>query len=58
MILICFSIHETFPIMEIKEGLDELYEPFDKDEEIIFSVLIDNKLAIDEVQANIIIKRH
>jgi len=57
-ILINFSIHETFPIMEVKEAMDEVYEIFNQDEEIIFSVLIDNNLARDEVQANTIIKRH
>ena len=57
-ILICFIIHETFPIMELKEAMDEVYKVFDKNEEIIFSVLIDNILAEDEVQTNSIIKRH
>lgn len=57
-ILICFSIHETFPIMEIKEAMDGVYKVFNQDEEIIFSVLIDNTLAIDEVVVNSIVKRH
>ena len=57
-ILISFTIHETFPIMELQEAINDVCEVFNKEEEILFSVLIDNMLADDEVQANIIIKRH
>jgi len=55
--LICFSIHETFPVMEIKEAIDELYKFFVGEEDIIYSILIKNDLETDEVQVNTIIKR-
>ena len=56
-ILVCFSINETFSILKIKEAIDEINNTFYQDEEIIFSVLIDNALAVDEVQVNSIIKQ-
>ena len=56
-ILISFSIHGTFSITKIKEVMGNVYKVFTKDEEIIFSVFIDNTLALDEVQVNSIIKR-
>jgi cell division GTPase FtsZ len=55
-ILICFTTHETFPLMEISEAMNEVNKVFDKDEEIILSVLIDNTLDVDEVHTNSIIK--
>ena len=55
-ILIVFTINEAFPIMEIKEAIDELYKIFIGDEDILFSVLINNTLSVDEVQVNSIIK--
>jgi len=55
-ILISFSIHGTFSITKIKEAIGYVYKVFTTDEEIIFSVLIDNTLALDEVQVNSIIK--
>ena len=55
--LICFNINETFSILKIKEAIDKINEIFYQNEEIIFSILIDNGLAVDEVQVNSIIKQ-
>jgi len=55
-ILISFTLHETFPIIEIKEAINELAEIFTKEEDILFSILIDNRFAVDAVQTNSIIK--
>lgn len=54
--LISFTIHETYPIVDIEEALDELYKVVTVEEDIIFSILIDNKLKLDEVRVNAIIK--
>lgn len=55
-IVLSFTIHETFSIMRIKEAINEMLESFLEDTEILFSILLDNKLAIDEVKINSIIK--
>ena len=57
-ILIRFYIHETFPVMEFQTSLDYIYEVFEKEEEIIISILIDNILPKDCVQATSIIKQN
>ena len=56
-ILIRFYIHETFPVMEFQDSLDYLFKVFEREEEIIFSILIDNTLAEDCVHATSIIQQ-
>lgn len=55
--LICFTINKTFSLVKIKEAIDEINGFFNQDQEIIFSILIDNKLTFDEVQVKAIIKQ-
>ena len=57
-ILIRFYIHETFPVMKFQTSLDYIYEVFEKEEEIIISILIDNILPKDCVQSTSIIKQN
>ncbi|NOR56601.1 MAG: hypothetical protein GQ531_10410 [Sulfurovum sp.] len=57
-ILIRFYTHETFPAMEFQAPLNDLYQVFGREEEIIISILIDNTLSEDCVSAASIIKQH
>ena len=55
-ILISFTTHKDFTIIELLETAIDLSEVFTQEEDILFSVLIDNRLSVDEVHTDFIIK--
>jgi len=55
-VLVCFTIHKDYSVITLKKVIDECENILVSNVEIIFSILINNKLKNDELQMNMIIK--
>ena len=53
-VLVHFTLHDDYPLAEIDEGMNIVYEKADDDADIIFGTTTDNSLAPDEIKVTIV----
>ncbi len=53
-VLVHFTMHEDYPLAEIDEGMNVVYEKADEDADIIFGTTTDNSLSPDEIKVTIV----
>jgi len=53
-VLVHFTLHDDYPLAEIDEGMNIVYEKADEDADIIFGTTTDNSLAPDEIKVTIV----
>ena len=53
-VLVHFTLHDDYPLAEIDEGMNMVYEKADDDADIIFGTTTDNSLAADEIKVTIV----
>ncbi len=53
-VLVHFTLHEDYPLMEMQESMNLIYEKVDEDADIIFGTTTDNSLEPDEIKVTIV----
>jgi cell division protein FtsZ len=53
-VLVHFTLHEDYPLVEMEESMNVIYEKADEDADIIFGTTTDNSLAPDEIKVTIV----
>jgi cell division protein FtsZ len=53
-VLVHFTLHEDYPLVEIEESMNLIYEKADEDADIIFGTTTDNSLSPDEIKVTIV----
>ncbi len=53
-VLVHFTMHDDYPLVEIDEGMSIVYEKADEEAYIIFGTTTDNSLAPDEIKVTIV----
>jgi len=53
-VLVHFTMHDDYPLAEIDEGMNIIYEKADEEADIIFGTTTDNSLSPDEIKVTIV----
>jgi cell division protein FtsZ len=53
-VLVHFTLHDDYPLAEIEEGMNIVYDKADEDADIIFGTTTDNSLSPDEIKVTIV----
>jgi cell division protein FtsZ len=53
-VLVHFTLHEDYPLVEMEESMNLIYDKADEDADIIFGTTTDNSLAPDEIKVTIV----
>jgi cell division protein FtsZ len=53
-VLVHFTLHEDYPLVDMEESMNLIYEKADDDADIIFGTTTDNSLAPDEIKVTIV----
>ena len=53
-VLVHFTLHEDYPLVEMEESMNLIYEKADDDADIILGTTTDNSLAPDEIKVTIV----
>jgi len=53
-VLVHFTLHEDYPLVEMEESMNLIYDKADDDADIIFGTTTDNSLAPDEIKVTIV----
>jgi len=53
-VLVHFTLHEDYPLVELEESMNLIYEKADEAADIIFGTTTDNNLAPDEIKVTIV----
>jgi len=53
-VLVHYTMHEDYPIVEIQESMNIVYEKADEDADIIMGTTTDNSLSPDEIKVTIV----
>jgi len=53
-VLVHYTMHENYPLVEIEESMNIVYDKADEDADVIFGTTTDNSLEPDEIKVTII----
>jgi len=53
-VLVHFTLHEDYPLVDMEESMNLIYEKADEEADIIFGTTTDNSLAPDEIKVTIV----